>query len=178
MTYTPSDRHRLELSGNIRDEYDIRGFGGGSGFENAEDFNNDVNTFLLKHQYNAGRLLNEAQVSYQHYRWYPVQLRTDLIGRNYQGSLKIGGRCCPQDQTQKRLQFRNDVSYTLPDRLGDHVPKAGADLDFVDYDIIKQLQVNPQFFFVPTSPYFPKPYVAFRRLSSPATPSAKPSNEQ
>lgn len=155
LTYAPDQRHRLELSGNIRDEYDIRNFGGTQSFENAEDFNNDVGTFLLKHQYTAGNLVNEAQVSYQRYHWFPVQLRTDLVGRNYDGSLKIGGRCCPQDQTQKRLEFRNDVSYTLASGFGTHGLKVGANLDLVEYDIIKQLQVNPQFFFVPASPYIP-----------------------
>jgi hypothetical protein len=155
LTYVPNQQHRLELSVNIRDEYDVRNFGGRESLENAEDFNNDVNTFLLKHQFAKGNLLNEAQVSYQTYRWFPVQLRTDLIGRDYANTLKIGGRCCPQDQTQRRLSFRNDISYTLPGRMGDHVFKAGANLDFVDYDIIKQLFVNPQYFFDPATPDFP-----------------------
>ncbi|MGH7502564.1 MAG: TonB-dependent receptor [Longimicrobiales bacterium] len=155
LTWTPNQRHRLEVSGNVRDEYDVRGFGGTDALQNAEDFNNDVNTFLAKHQYSRGNLLNEAQISYQTYHWFPVQLRTDLIGRRYAGSLKIGGRCCPQDQTQRRLELRNDVSYTLPSWAGDHVFKVGSNLDFVEYDIIKQLNVNPQFLFQPTNPTVP-----------------------
>jgi len=155
LTYVPNSDHRFELSANIRDEYDVRNFGGTQSLENAEDFHNDVNTFLLKHQFTRGNLLNEAQISYQTYRWFPVQLRTDLVGRDYAGSLKIGGRCCPQDQTQKRLSFRNDISYMLPGRMGDHVFKAGVNVDFLDYDVIKQLSVNPQYFFEPSSPDIP-----------------------
>jgi hypothetical protein len=155
LTWAPNDQHRVEVSGTVRDEYDVRNFGGTNGFENAEDFNNDVSTFLAKHQFSRNNWLNEAQVSYQKYRWFPVQLRTDLIGRNYAGSLKIGGRCCPADQNQNRFELRNDLSYTLSGLAGDHVFKVGANLDFVEYDIVKQNFVNPQFTFQPANPYIP-----------------------
>jgi hypothetical protein len=156
LTYRPSERHRFELSGNVRDEFDIRNFGGFNSFENAEHFHNDVNTFLLRHQYNAGGLLNELQVSYQYYRWFPVQLNEDIIGREYEGSLKIGGRCCPQDRWQKRLSLSDDISYTLPGLAGDHVFKLGGNLDFVEYELFNPLQINPQFFYgVPTDPTDP-----------------------
>ena len=155
LTWAPNEAHRIEVSGNVRDEYEVRNFGGTQSFQNAEDFNNDVKTFLAKHQYSTGNWLNEAQVSYQTYRWFPVQLRTDLIGKDYAGSLKIGGRCCPQDQTQRRLELRNDLSYTLSSGLGDHVFKFGGNLDFVEYDIIKQLNVNPQFRYEAANPDVP-----------------------
>lgn len=155
LTYVPGERHRVEFSGSVRDEFDIRNFSGTQSLENAEHFNNDVSTFQLKHQFATGSLLNEAQVSYQKYRWFPVQLNPDIPGRDYAGTMKVGGRCCPQDQTQSRVSLRNDVSYTLPGWAGDHVFKVGANLDFIDYDIIKQLNVNPQFSFQPANPTVP-----------------------
>lgn len=155
LTYTPSERHRFELIGNVRDEFDVRNFGGTNSLENAEDFNNDVRSISARHQFNRGNLLNEAQISYQYYRWFPVQLNVDLIGRNYDGTLKLGGRCCPQDRSQKKLVLRNDLSYTLPGRLGDHVFKVGGIVDFSNYFLSNPLQINPQFTFLPATPYIP-----------------------
>lgn len=156
LTYLPGERHRFELIGNVRDEFDIRNFGGTNSLENAEDFNNDVRSVSAKHQYNRGNFLNEAQASYQYYRWLPVQLNVDLVGRNYDGTLKIGGRCCPQDRTQKKLVLKNDLSYTVPSWAGNHVFKVGASLDLAEYDVSNPLQINPQFFFVPSSPLIPQ----------------------
>ena len=156
LTYTPNQNHRFELSANIRDEFDVRNFGNRDALENAEDFHNDVNTVVAKHQYSVGNLLNEAQASYQYYRWFPVQLNVDLIGRNYEGGgLKLGGRCCPADRKQRKFTLRNDISYTIPDWAGNHVLKAGVNVDFAEYDVSNPLQVNPQFIFNQASPLVP-----------------------
>lgn len=155
LSYTPHEQHRFELSGTLRDEFDVRNFGGVNSLENAENFNNDVRTIAARHQYTRGNLLNEAQVSYQYYQWLPEQLRLDLIGRDYQNTLKIGGRCCPQDRTQKKLVLRNDVSYNVQNWLGDHLFKVGGIVDFSSYFVSNPLQVNPQFTFVPANPHVP-----------------------
>lgn len=155
LSWAPADQHRLELSGSMRDEFDVRNFGNQQSLENAEDFNNDVRTLLARHQYSRGSLLNEAQVSYQYYRWLPVQLNVDLIGRDYQGTMKIGGRCCPQDRQQDRVTLKNDLSYALPGAMGDHLFKLGASVDFAQYDVSNPLQINPQFFFLRENPTFP-----------------------
>lgn len=146
LTYAPAEGHRLEASVNIRDEYDIRSFGGQDSYENAEQFHNDVRTYALRHQYAKGNLLNEASVSYQSYVWNPIPLEPS-IGIRYQGVLKIGGRSTLQDFDQQRLAFRNDISYTKTGWFGDHAFKLGGNYDFLDYDIIRPLNGNPEFRF-------------------------------
>ena len=37
LTFTPSDRNTFDVSANIRHETDIKGFGGQTSFESAED---------------------------------------------------------------------------------------------------------------------------------------------
>src|SRR5688572_21505760 len=151
LTYTPTSAHRLEASVNVRDEYDIRNFGGTDSYDNAEHFHNDVKTFALRHQYTRSNLLNEASASFQSVRWHPIPLFDEEIGIRYQNVLKIGGRSTMQDFDQRRLAFRNDISYTLAGWLGDHVFKVGGNLDFLDYNIIRPLNGNPEFRFNATN---------------------------
>ena len=147
LTFIPNDRHRLELSGNIRDEYDIRSFGNRDSYDNAENFYNDVDTYALKHQYVRGNGLNEATLSYQTYHWNPIPLYEEKVGLNYVDVLKIGGRSTRQDFTQRRLSLRDDYTHTLASGFGEHVFKVGGNLDFVEYDVIRPLNGNPQYTF-------------------------------
>lgn len=151
LTYTPGPEHRFEASVNIRDEYEIRSFGGMDSYENAEHFNNDVRTFALRHQYAKSNLLNEATVSYQSFRWNPIPLYPEKVGIRYAGVAKIGGRSTMQDFDQRRLSFRNDISYTKTGWLGDHVFKVGGNLDFLEYKINRPLNGNPEFLFDATN---------------------------
>jgi hypothetical protein len=147
LTFVPNEQHRFELSGNIRDEYDIRSFGGTNSYDNAENFYNDVDTYALKHQYIRGNGLNEATLSYQTYAWNPIPLFEEKVGINYANVLKIGGRSTLQDFTQRRLALRNDYTHTISGWLGEHVVKVGGNLDFVEYDVIRPLDGNPQYTF-------------------------------
>jgi hypothetical protein len=174
LTYTPASAHRFEASVNIRDEYDIRNFGGTDSYDNAEHFNNDVNTFALRHQFASGNLLNEASVSYQSVRWHPIPLFEEQVGIRYQGVLKIGGRSTMQDFDQQRLSFRNDISYTKAGWLGDHVFKLGGNFDFLDYDIIRPLNGNPEFRFDSSNDWaFP-----FEAVAGFGNPDLSADNEQ
>ncbi|HEX7090315.1 MAG TPA: TonB-dependent receptor [Longimicrobiales bacterium] len=153
LTYVPSigSPHRFEVSANIRDEYDLRDFGGANARSAATRFVNDINTFAGKYQFAKGSWLNEFGVSYQTYKWNPVQDTDEpfnIIWQvNGQHVLSDGARCCSQDWEQRRLSFRNDLSYTLPGWLGDHVFKVGANVDFVSYDINQTNYIRPQFIF-------------------------------
>ena len=151
LTYLPAERHRLELSGNIRDEYDIRNFQNTDSYDNAEHFFNNVNTYQLKHQYVRGDGVNEASVSWQSFRWHPIPLFEEKVGINYSGVLKIGGRSTMQDFDQRRLALRNDYTHTVAGWGGDHVLKGGVNLDFLDYDVIRPLNGNPQYTFQSTN---------------------------
>ncbi len=151
LTYLPAERHRLELSGNIRDEYDIRNFSGTNSYDNAEHFFNNVDTYQLRHQYFRGNGVNEASLSWQSFRWHPIPLFEEKVGVNYSGVLKIGGRSTMQDFDQRRLALRNDYTHTIAGWGGDHVVKAGVNLDFLDYDVIRPLNGNPQYTFQATN---------------------------
>lgn len=161
LTYVPGERHRLELSANLRHEYEIRSFGGTNSYDNAEYFYNTVSSYQLRHQYSLGNGLNEASASLQSYHWNPVPLYPDKVGINYSGVLKIGGRSSPQDFTQRRFSLRDDYTHTLPGFLGDHVLKGGVTLDFLDYHVLKYLSLVPQYTFDATNSWaFPTSAVA------------------
>jgi hypothetical protein len=148
-TFQPRERHRLESSLFVRDEFEVRNFGGDQPRSRAEDFNNEVLTALATWQYSRDRLLNEAFVDFQRFRWRPIPLAADEPGLRFEGPLDIwlGGATTEQDFIQDRVGLRNDITYTLPDWNGSHVLKGGAYLDFLDYDITKRQLGNPQFFF-------------------------------
>lgn len=148
-TFQPSERNRFETSLNIRDEFEVRNFGGDQPRSRAEEFNNEVYTAVGRWQYSRDRLLNEAHVDFQRFRWRPIPLELNQPGLRFEGPIDfwLGGASTEQDFIQDRLGLRNDVTYTLPDWNGSHVVKAGAYLDFLDYDISKRQLANPQFFF-------------------------------
>lgn len=146
LSYQPADRHTFDFSGNVRDEYEIRGFGGFDARSRAEDFNNDVYTFIGRWQYSRGALLNEAHADWQRYHWNPIPL-VDEVGRIYEGILAVGGRSTEQDFQQDRFTLRDDVTYTPPEWGGSHVFKAGTYVDFYQYDVTKLQDGNPQFVF-------------------------------
>ena len=147
LTYQPAERHRWELSGNVRDEYEIRGFGGTTAQSRGEYFNNDVYTGVLGYVYTRGNLLNEAHVDLQRYQWKPIRFEGTDVGRVYDGIGTTGGRSTEQDFVQDKLTLRNDVTYMLPEWNGSHVFKAGATVAFAKYDITRELFGNPEFTF-------------------------------
>ena len=159
LTYVPSvgSPHRFELSVNIRDEYDLRDFGGVNARSAGVHFVNDINTFAGKYQFAKGSWLNEASISYQGYKWNPTPDSDEPFNIqwrvNGQDVMFTGSRCCMQDWHQKRLSMRNDVSYMLPGRMGDHVFKVGANVDFVSYSINQANFIQPRFTFDSSNDY-------------------------
>ena len=151
LTWQPVEAHRLELSANIRDEYDIRNFGNTDSYDNAEHFFNDVDTYQLKHQFVRGEGLNEASLSWQSFRWHPIPLHEEKVGVRYTGVLKVGGRSTMQDFDQRRLSLRNDYTHTVGNLFGDHVFKVGGNADLLDYDVIRPLNGNPEYVFQATN---------------------------
>lgn len=147
LTYALGNNSSAELSYNFRRERDTRGFGTLDAFETASRFRNDVHTGLLKHNYFRGTWLNEATVSFQYYRFNPVPAFPGPVNRFYGFGccVQIGGNLSAQDFKQKRLSFRDAVTYSGFQAGGQHVIKVGANLDFVDYDILKQNSENPRF---------------------------------
>jgi hypothetical protein len=154
MTYLPRDRHKVDVSVNVRTETDIRGFGTVQGepwrsYEAAEQVDNDVYNALASWQYAGNVWLNESQIGFQRYRWNPQPLNPDLPGRNYWGVMWLGGRDSRQEFTQDRLSLRNDLTYSGFRMGGDHVLKGGVYVDFLGYEAIKELHGNPEFNYDP-----------------------------
>jgi hypothetical protein len=147
LTYQPGERHRFEGSVNVRDEFELRSFGGFNALSQGEEFLIDVYTTVGRYDYSNDRLLNEALVNWQKFEWNPIPFNPDLPDLEFQGILRIGGRCCEQDQVQERLEFRDDVTYTLPDWGGEHVFKGGGYLNLSDYEVTQMNFANPHFIF-------------------------------
>jgi Carboxypeptidase regulatory-like domain/TonB dependent receptor-like, beta-barrel len=143
----PNAGQRVEVTYNWRNETDIRGFGGQGGsnsFETAENVKNRVDSLQGKWQVVRPHFLNEAYVSYQRYRWNPKPENPGIIGENFEGLLRIGGRDTEQFIVQQRTSIRDDFSKFLKWH-GDHTAKAGAIVSFTDYDVSKQFNGNPLF---------------------------------
>jgi hypothetical protein len=159
LSYQPSASLLFDLSGNFRDESDIRSFGGFTSRESAENVNNDVWGATLRNQYTATTWLNEASVSFQDFNWNPTALNMNDVGREYEGLLRVGGRDTTQDIGQERLAFRNDTTFSGYNWFGgDHTLKIGGNVEFLDYTVKKLFVENPVFYFRqqdpdPTIPY-------------------------
>jgi carboxypeptidase family protein/TonB-dependent receptor-like protein len=147
LTWVKSDRSTIDGSVTVRHETDFRSFGGQTSFETAENVYIDVLTGVANWKHAGDRWLNEAQINAQHFVWNPRPLNPNLIGKDYQGIIRIGGRDSRQQFTQNRLSLRNDVTRSALQLGGDHVFKAGASVDFLSYEAIKDFNGNPVFRF-------------------------------
>ncbi|MGK2856918.1 MAG: TonB-dependent receptor domain-containing protein [Thermoanaerobaculia bacterium] len=147
LSYQPDPKQVLDLSFNYRSETDIRGFGGGTSREAAENVENDVAGIVLHHQFVGGDWLNQASASYQDFAWNPQPLNPDLVGFEYEGLIRIGGRDTEQDIGQTRLSLRDDFSFAPIRAAGNHSLKTGVILEFLDYNVTKYFEENPRYFF-------------------------------
>lgn len=147
LTFQLRGNQLLEWSGTIRDESDIRGFGNARSREAAQNVNNDVFGTNLRHQYTATSWLNEASLSYQDFKWNPTPLDQTLVGREYEGLIRIGGSDTEQDIGQQRIAFRDDLTFSGLQFGGDHTLKVGGNADFLDYTVRKEFTSNPVYYF-------------------------------
>jgi hypothetical protein len=143
----PGQGQHAELTYNWRNETDIRGFGGqgaSNSFQTAENVKNRVDSLQGKWQLARARFLNESYLSYQRYRWNPKPENPDIIGENFQGLLRVGGRDTEQFIVQQRVSLRNDFSKFVTWH-GSHTAKVGGIASFLDYDVRKLFNGNPLF---------------------------------
>jgi|CXWL01.1.fsa_nt_gi hypothetical protein len=145
LSYQTARGDLLDWSANYRHETDIRGFGGTTSFESAENVKNDVAGTTLRHQRVGDRWINEASLSYNWYQWNPQPQNPDQIGQEFQGVIRIGGRDSEQDFTQTRVSLRDDYTLSGVTWHGDHTMKVGGNVDFLEYDVSKELFGNPLF---------------------------------
>ena len=147
LTWAQSDRSTLDASLNVRTENDFRGFGGATSFQSAEDVAIKVYTGVANWKYASNQWLNESQINVQNFDWNPRPKNPGVVGRDYFGLLRIGGRDTRQQFTQNRVSLRNDITRSGVQLGGDHVFKGGASIDFLSYEAIKDFNGNPVFRF-------------------------------
>ena len=145
LTWNASDRHTVDVSFSARADKDFRGFGGTTSYEARENMDIDVYTGVGNWKWAGERWLNEAQLNVQTFSWTPTWINGDLIGRNYNDVLRIGGKDTQQDFDQRRISLRNDVTRGGVQLLGDHVFKLGGNVDFLNYRAGKFFTLNPVF---------------------------------
>lgn len=147
LTWRPTGNQTVDVSTSLRTETDIRSFGGLMSFESAENVRNDVITTSVRHQLRLGSLTNEAAFQYLDSRFNPVATTSDVVGRDYEGVIRLGGRDTSQDIRQQAFTLRNDTTFTNFEGAGQHVVKAGAKLSFQRYQIERTQFGNPVFRF-------------------------------
>lgn len=147
LSYQGENGQLIDLSANFRHETDIRSFGSQVSFESAENLKNEVSTVLGKHTKGTGNFLNELTTSFQRYEWNPTPLNPGLVGLDYFGIIRIGGRDTQQNFTQDRLALRDDVTWFGGEWHGSHTVKGGANVDFLKYEVSKETFGNPKFNF-------------------------------
>ena len=152
LNFNQSEKSLFEVSGSLRRETDKRRFGGQFGdvfraFEAGENLRNNVIDAGAKHTYFGRNWINEALASYQWFQFNPEPFNFDLPAQDIGGVGRIGGADSRQDLIQKRLSIRDDWTYSGLQAGGSHVIKLGANVDFLRYNMNKQLNENPVFRF-------------------------------
>ena len=149
LTLQATDNHRIELTGSIRKEKDVRGFDGQDAIDRAENVKNDVYTARLEDRFTGNGFLNVASVDYLKSALTFGAPSTTSFGRNYQGVINIGGRPQFQQVGQQGLTFRDDLSLSNINFHGNHLVKFGGKLSFQKYHVGGSgPNANPQFDFI------------------------------
>jgi hypothetical protein len=147
LSWQPGVNQTVDVTENYRREHEIRDFGGQTSFESATDLRNWVYGTTMRHQWTGSSTLNQATVSLQRYGWSPTPLNPDLVGKNYEGVIRIGGASTKQEFDQRRLELRDEYNFAPHQWNGDHSFQIGGNLDFLHYKVNKSLNGNPQFNF-------------------------------
>ena len=145
-----NENSNAEVSISHRMETDVRDFGGNVSFQTANDFRQTVSIGQVKHNYFSGPLLNEAKIDYSRFRRNPTPADPGIPNRLIfypGGEARIGSALSEQDFIQSRIGLRNDVTYSGFQAAGEHVFKAGVNLDFVNYDVLKDNRGTPEFIY-------------------------------
>src|SRR5437899_5476842 len=151
LNYNVGGHSTAELSFNDRHETDVRDFRGFNAFQSAINHAVDATTTILKHSYFTGPWLNEANVTYEHFKQEPtpntpgIPQRWFFIQTPNTCCATIGSNLSTQAFTQKRFAVRDDITYTGFHGGGDHVMKGGVSAAFLTYDINNAKRRTPQF---------------------------------
>jgi len=149
-----SNNQNAEIAFNDRHETDLRDFGGNIAEAAGVNFHNYNTVIQAKHNYFTGPWLNEAKIDFSkfHRGFSPNELGQPrrLITANGTDYV-IGSAASIQEYIQKRVGFRDDVTYTGFQWLGEHVFKTGLSFSHNTYDIDKRNDFVPQFHYAQTA---------------------------
>lgn len=143
LSYQPAENMVVDWSGNYRREHETRDFGTTTSFQSATDVKNWVYGSTLRDTWNNDKAVNQATIAWQDYAWNPTPLNPSLVGKNFEGVIRIGGNSTTQKFDQRRVELRDDYSLAVSKWGGDHNLQAGGNLDFLNYNIDKSLTGNP-----------------------------------
>jgi hypothetical protein len=144
VSWQPSTSQTLFVTAHVRDEQEVRGFGGQRTRDGAESFEIGTEAVVAKHTWVLGNALNELTATVQQQEWSPTALNLDAPRQNFIGILDVGGKDATQDFTQDRLGLRDDYTY-LADWHGSHTLKGGVGVSQLSYDVTKRQFDNPLF---------------------------------
>jgi outer membrane receptor protein involved in Fe transport len=156
LNYAIDPRSSAELSFSNRIETDVRDFGTNNcpgamcAFQEAVNFRQNVSVAQLRYNRFWGEWLNEAKVDYSRFRRNPSPNVPGLPARIYQygnADHVIGSSFSTQDFIQRRIGFRDDLTYSGFRSGGQHVFKGGASIDLVTYDVLKGNDETPRFYY-------------------------------
>jgi len=149
-----SNNQSAEIAFNNRHETDIRDFGGNTTAAAAVNVHNYNTVVQAKHNYFTGPWLNEAKIDFSkfHRGFSPNQLGQPRRLYTAGGAdYVIGSAASIQEYIQKRVGFRDDVTFTGFQWLGEHVFKGGLSFNHNTYDVDKRNDFVPQFHYAQTA---------------------------
>ncbi|MEA2763369.1 MAG: hypothetical protein QOD47_2653 [Gemmatimonadaceae bacterium] len=149
-----NDKSSAELSFSNRHETDVRDFGGTTSYAAATNNHNYNTVVQLKHNYFTGPWLNESKIDFsQFHRGFSPNSGGEarriytVTGTDY----VIGAANSIQEYIQKRIGFRDDLTFTGFQMAGEHVFKGGLSFNHDTYNIDKRNDEVPQFHYAQTA---------------------------
>jgi hypothetical protein len=160
LSWVPTSRSTVDLSGTLRHETDLRGFNGQTSYEAAENVKSNVASGGATWKFAGDRWLNEAQANVQHFTWQPTPVNPGLIAKDYANIIRIGGKEARQDWVQNRTTLRDDITRSGVQLFGDHAFKMGASTDFLSYSATKDFYFSTPLFRFRSDEGYLRPYNA------------------
>ena len=149
LSFQPAANQSADFSYHLRDEDEVRGFGGQRVFEGGRNYQIGTDAATLRHQFVFGaNAINEAVLTYQGMTWAETATDINSPHQVFEQLLDVGGVDYIQDLEQQRIGLRDDLSFYLNWR-GSHTLKVGGVFSEAEYDMTKSAFLNPVFVYRP-----------------------------
>ncbi len=147
LSWQPREGQTFEGSFHRRDEQDVLDVGGqrvlsqGTGVRGRHRRASPPATPGC-----SATVLNEAGLTVQNVKWNPSAITEGTPRLNYLGILEVGGKDATQDFRQDKIGLRDDFTFST-EWHGAQVLKTGVSINWLDYEITKELFENGLFEF-------------------------------